>query len=142
MVAKTPWLRVDEFWDVVEACRRGSTGLTSFDEALVSHLVGWDFPRIAGFHNTLWYDVGVFHDTELWAVMREGCYSFAFGQNSWERYGGWLVAQGREFHEAVMADPWVAKTRLPDAEELASGEFVIFVAYKAASRKTKEEYEL
>jgi len=55
------------------------------------HLYRMDYARMAAFHNTLWYDVGVFHRGRLWDIMCEIDETLG-SQNSWERYGGWLVA--------------------------------------------------
>lgn len=141
MVARdVPFLPRDEFWAVVEDCRRRSADSVAFGEVVTATLAGWDFRRMAAFHNTLWYDVGVFHRGRLWDVMCAIDETLG-SQNSWERYGGWLVAQGREFHEAVMRDPELARTRLPD-EAALSDEGIIFAAQEACLRKTDRKHDL
>jgi hypothetical protein len=63
------------------------------------------------------------------------------GQNSWERYGGWLVAQGRDFFEAVMRDPELARTRLP-SEDALTDEGIIFASQMACYVRTDGKYDL
>jgi hypothetical protein len=62
---EAPFLPRDEFWAVVEDCRRRSIDSRPFAETLSPTRAGWDFPKIAAFHNTLWYDIGVFHKGRL-----------------------------------------------------------------------------
>jgi hypothetical protein len=64
-------------------------------------LDSWALPRVAAFAKIMWFDVDVYDAEELWDLMREAV-DYLESDNSWEEYGGWLIAQGRVFHEAVM----------------------------------------
>jgi hypothetical protein len=141
MKREVPWLSRDEFWVVIEDCRGHTADTSSFAERLPEQLVPWDFPRLGAFHNTMWYDVGVFQRGELWDVVRER-EPLLGSQNAWECYGGWLIAQGREFHEAVLRQPRLALSRLPSWEEIDDGESIIFAAQEACFRKTDRNYDL
>lgn len=141
MGRSVPWLARDEFWSAIEECRQGSVDCKSFAERLAAHLTGWEFTRLAAFHNTMWYDVGVFHRGTLWDLLYQQ-EPLLGSQNAWECYGGWLIAQGRAFHEAVMRDPTLALARLPTWEEIDAGEAIIFAAQEACYRKTGRQYDL
>ena len=74
--------------------------------------------------------------------MRPMAWYFDSGDDSWECYGGWLIAQGREFHEAVMRDACVALARVPSGEDVWQGESVIFVAQRVCAKKTGGKWGL
>lgn len=141
MKREVPWLSRDEFWATIEECRRELADTRSFPERLPAHLADWEFTQLAAFHNTMWYDVGVFHRGALWELLC-GQEPLLGSQNAWECYGGWLIAQGRAFHEAVMRDPTLALSRLPTWEEIDDGELVIFAAQEACLRKTGRQHDL
>jgi len=143
MMRDGEFLPVEEFWSVVEACRCRSIDTASFAEGLAFALITWDYHQLAAFHNTMWYDVGVYHATELRGILLEQeDYDWLSSQNAWESYGGWLIGQGRKFHEKVMHKPQVALTRLPSDVEIDAGERVIFAAEEACLRKTERKYGL
>jgi hypothetical protein len=141
MGREVPWLSRDEFWSVVEGSRQGSTDTASFAERLLAQLTDWEFNRLAAFHNTMWYDVGVFHGGALWDLVYQQ-EPLLGSQNAWECFGSWLIAQGRAFHEAVMRQQALALDRLPSWEEIDGGESVIFAAQEACLRKTERRYDL
>jgi hypothetical protein len=141
MATAIPWLSRDEFWSVIEECRKKSHDVASFADWLVSFLTPWDFQRLGGFYNTMWYDIRVFHRGQLWDVML-GVDELLGTQNAWECYGGWLIVQGRAFHEAVMSDPSLALSCLPTWDELEHGESIIFAAQAACLRKTNQREDL
>ncbi|HTU22905.1 MAG TPA: DUF4240 domain-containing protein [Gemmataceae bacterium] len=141
MARSVPWLSRDEFWSAIEECRQISLDCESFAERLVAHLSSWGFAKLAAFHNTMWYDVSVFHRGTLWNLVYQQ-EPLLGSQNAWECYGGWLIAQGREYHESVMRDPALALTRLPTWQEIDAGETVIFSAQEACLRKTGRRYNL
>lgn len=96
---------------------------------------------MAAFHNTMWHDVGVFHRGELRDVVyqREPLLG---SHDAWECYGGWLIAQGRDFQEAVIREPRTSLSRIPSWEEIDDGESIIFAAQEACLRQTEREYDL
>lgn len=137
-----PSITEDQFWQIVEACRRtDDDDLFAFDERLASHLATCDYPTIAGFHNLLQRFCFSYRNSWLSRVTRDAGHDNS-SDNSWQRYMGWLVAQGREFFERVNANAEVALERLPPNEDYQNGELVIFTDYKAMRRKSGEELEL
>jgi hypothetical protein len=132
----------DEFWSHIEECRQHSDGISSFNRLLEATLDTWPLPKLAAFHKVMWFDLGVYHDDgELWSLMYPAV-KYLGSDNSWDNYGGWLIAQGREFFEAVMHDPNIALTRIPSFDEVHEGESVIFVAQRVCSKKTERNWGL
>src|SRR5262249_47850920 len=134
----------DEFWMYIEQCRAQAVGMPEFNRLLEAMLDAWDLPKLAAFHKVMWFDVGVYHDEgerELWDLMYRAA-DYLGSDNSWDSYGGWLIAQGREFYEAVMRDPRVALTRVPQPDDVWEGETVIFVAQRVCLKKTDNKWGL
>jgi hypothetical protein len=132
----------DEFWTYIEQCRQHSDNMPAFNRLLEAMLDTWEMPKIAAFHKVMWYDIGVSHDGgELWDIMYQAA-DYLGSADTWECYGGWLIAQGREFYEAVMRNPQVALTRVPPAEDVWEGESLIFVAQHVCAKKTGGKWGL
>src|ERR1043165_9715252 len=126
----------DEFWMYIEQCRQHSSTMQAFNRVLEEMLDHWELPKLAAFHKVMWDDLGVYNNKELWNIV-EPLTGIA-GDDSWERYGGGLSAQGREFYEAVMQDPKVAATRIPPKDDIFEGESVIFLAQVVCVKKTEK----
>jgi Protein of unknown function (DUF4240) len=131
----------DEFWSSIELCRQHSDCMPAFNRVLEAMLDHWELPRLAVFHKVMWSDIGVYHDDTFWEIMYRAA-DYLGSDNSWDSYGGWLIAQGRDFHEAVMRDPQVALTRIPPPEEVWEGESVIFLAQRVCMKKTDHRWGL
>jgi Protein of unknown function (DUF4240) len=111
-------ITLDELWEHIEQCHAGAAGMREFSRLLESLLDTWALPKLAAFHWVMWSDIGVYHeerDRELWELMYQAA-DYVGSDNSWDSYGGWLIAQGREFFEAVMRDSQVALTRVSPGE--------------------------
>jgi hypothetical protein len=130
----------DEFWQCVERCRQHSDGMGTFNFVLETMLDAWDLPRLVAFHKIMWHDIGVHHDDALWDVVEP--LTGIDGDDTWECYEGWLIAQGRQFHETVMRNPQMAATRVPSLDDVFEGESVIFVAQRLCSKKTGGKWGL
>jgi hypothetical protein len=130
----------DEFWRYIEQCRRQADSMPAFNRVLEAMLDQWELPKLAAFHKVMWRDLGVYHGDDLWAVFAP--LTGIGGDDTWECYGGWLIAQGRKFHEAVMRDPQVDATRVPPRADVFEGESVIFVAQRVCGKKTDGKWGL
>jgi hypothetical protein len=133
-----------EFWKYIEQCRTASHSMKEFAQQLESLLDTWEFPALAAFHRIMWSDIGVYHDEgngELSELMSQQV-EYLDSDDAWEWYGGWLIAQGQEFFEAVLRDPQVALTRLPSPEDVREGESVIFAAQRVCLKKTDNQRSL
>lgn len=126
----------DEFWSYIELCRLHTNNMPAFNRLLETIVDDWKLPKIAAFHKVMWDDIGVYQDGgELWGLMHKAV-DYLGGDDSWDCYGGWLIAQGREFHETVLRDPQVALTHIPPEDDIYEGESVIFVGQRVCSKKT------
>jgi hypothetical protein len=114
--------------------------MAGFNARLRDRLVGLDLPDLAAFHRILRRDVGVYLPHALWAVV-DPANRVIGGEDAWEMYGAWLVAQGREFREAVRRDHRAALARLPGGEELYGAEWFLFAAAEEFSARTDEQPE-
>jgi hypothetical protein len=130
----------DEFWGYIEQCRQHSDGTPAFNRLLESMLDAWELPKLAAFHKVMWEDIGVYNGEELWAIVEP--LTGIGGDDTWECYGGWLIAQGRKFYEAVIRDPRVAATRVPPLDDIFEGESVLFVAQRVCGKKTGGKWGL
>jgi hypothetical protein len=119
-------MTLDKFWDIIESCR-AATGrdMAAFNREIASRLSAWELDELASFYWILWGDVGLYNDHELWHIV-DPDREIISGEDSWEAYGGWLVAQGREYHDAVQRDPQEATRRLPTPDDIDRGEDFIF----------------
>jgi hypothetical protein len=135
------WLSREEFWAVIDDCRQITSDTHAFAERLPAILLPWDFPKLGAFHNLLWYDIGVFHQGELWDIVRQQ-EPLLGSQNAWECFGGWLISKGQVFHEAVLQQPLIVLSQMPSWGEIDDGESIIFAAQEACLRKTDRKYDL
>lgn len=133
-------MTVDGFWEIVEACRPDGGGMAAFNERLGDRLKRLDLPELASFHRILWHDVGVYNPHALWAVV-DPTHRLIGGEDTWEAYGAWLVAQGRAFREAVLGDHRVALTRPLDGIDFSDGSWFLFAASEEFSERTDEQPE-
>ncbi len=131
----------DEFWSFIENCRQHFDNMVTFNRLLEEMLDHWELPKLAAFHKVMWFDIGVYHSDSFWEIMYPAL-DYLGSDNSWDSYGGWLIAQGRAFHEAVMADPRIALSRIPPPDDVWEGESVIFVAQRVCSKKTDGKWGL
>ena len=87
----------------------------------------------------MWTDIGV-HNDDLLPVIEP--LTGISGGDTLECYEGWLIAQGREFHEAVTHNPKVAASRISSMDDVFEGEYVIFVAQRVCGKKTCGKWSL
>src|SRR5688572_23300264 len=118
-------MSLEEFWGYIEQCRQHSDSMPAFNLVLEEMLDHWELPKLAAFHKVMRFDIGVENSEDLWDIVSQVA-EYVETENAWQDYGGWLIAQGRDFHEAVMCDPQVALTRIPPADDVWEGESVIF----------------
>jgi hypothetical protein len=136
-----PSMTEDRFWGIVEECRRSSGDVFAFNERLVAYLAGCDLPTIVAFSSAMGGKTGEYPNSSFRGTLREAGRDYST-DGSWQRYMGWLVAQGREFYDAVLEDPDVALSRLPESEDCQNHEPVIFAASAAIRRKSGGEWDL
>jgi hypothetical protein len=96
----------DEFWTYIEHYGEYSDSIPSFNRLPEAMLDPWELPKLAAFHKLMWRDIGVHNDDDLRGIVAP--LAGTGGDDTWECHGGWLIAHGRRFYEAVMRHPHVA----------------------------------
>lgn len=129
-------MTIDTFWDLIRKSRRGhAADCDQIADNLTSRLEKLDPPEIISFDHHLWDMVNQAFSWDLWAVayiINGGCSDDGFTD-----FRGWLVAQGREYFEKVMADPQAAARRVRDEE--VECEAILYAATYAYENKTGQE---
>lgn len=129
-------MNIDAFWNLIKQSRRGATeDCDEFAENLTARLEKLEPAEIISFQQHLWTLLGDSYRRDLWAV----AYIINGGtsDDGFEYFRGWLIAQGREFFEQVLADPEKAASRVKDEE--AECESILYAALQAYENKTGQE---
>ena len=96
-------MTLDEFWMHIEAAKREASSVELIPQALTRRLSQLPENEIVEFSNHFRDCLNRSNDARLWvaaSVMMGGC-----GDDSFDYFRGWLIAQGREVFEGVLADP-------------------------------------
>jgi hypothetical protein len=128
----------NEFWSHIEQCRSQADGMPAFNRRLEAILDDWELPKLGAFHKAMWCNIGVQPGEDLLDLMYE--VAEHVGVDEGYGYAGWLIAQGRDFHEAVMRDERVALTRIPSQEDVHEGESVTWASTRVCVKKTGGRY--
>lgn len=135
---------VQRFWQVVEEARAASGGAVGVDGDVVAHvavalLARRDAGEIVEAQRALWTLMAWSYRSPLWAaayLINGGC-----SDDGFDYFRGWLILQGRETFERVVADPDVL-AELPAVRLVAAhglelgGEAALAIAWEAHRRAT------
>jgi len=91
------------FWNTIEQARKSAGSADEMPPWLIQHLGGLEESSIVGFQAQLREAMDVSYDARLWlaaVVMMNGC-----GDDSFDYFRAWLIAQGREVFEVALNDP-------------------------------------
>ena len=130
---------VDRFWELVEASRRHASDCEGQTGALISLLEQLHPEEIVSFRDHLNARRGEAYRWDLWAVayiVNGGCSDDCF-----DYFGGWLVAQGRDYFEAALTSPERAADRASPAESIQC-EGILYAPRQAYKNKTGRELPL
>ncbi len=124
----------NEFWQLIDRSRRESGG-DVWDQAalLTDALAEWDPEEIVSFDRHFAGQMRKAYRADLWAaayIVNQGCSDDAFAD-----FRAWLIGQGKQVFEAVLADP----ERLGDLVEpgeTADCEDMLFAGSRAYRRRT------
>jgi hypothetical protein len=127
---------IDTFWELIRKSRRGATqDCEQITENLTARLEKLEPAEIISFDEHMGNLLDQAYRWDLWAVayiINGGCSDDGFLD-----FRGWLIAQGKEFFEQVMADPETAARRVRDEE--IECEAILGPWYDAYINKTGEE---
>jgi len=126
----------DPFWDLIEASRRQSSNCDDQADLLVKLLAERTPDEIIAFDEQLFRRRLESFRWDLWAVayvIHGGCSNDCF-----DYFRGWLIAQGRQYFEAALAQAERAADRVTTGWS-AQCEGILYVAYQAYEQRTGHE---
>jgi hypothetical protein len=116
--------------------------MASFNAGLQRALIELPSEEVWSFHKWVWHYVhrlqwhrGMRFNDDLDACLGEAM-GLRLGGDTGECYAGWVVAQGREFYELLLREPWRATERLPSWDDVWEGESVVFLASRVFRERT------
>jgi hypothetical protein len=123
----------DRFWKIIDWARERTEDAEEVAEVVTEVLESHSPEEIVAFDRALWERRQESYRYDVWAaayIVNGGC-----SDDGFEYFRGWLIAQGREFFEAVLADPQRVGDRVPEGEEVECEE-MLYVARQAYENKT------
>lgn len=121
-----------QFWEIIRKSRRSAADCDAHAEQLRTRLQKLEPQQILTFDQHMRQRLAEAYRWDLWAVayiVNGGCSDDAFGY-----FRGWLVAQGKEFFEAVLHNPEHAARRAREGE--VECEAILYAAAEAYEAKT------
>lgn len=127
-------MSLDQFWEMVEATRIKSGDGVADPEQLRGALARRPLAEILGFQLRLAECLATSYRLDLWAVaylVKGGCSNDGF-----DYFRGWLIAQGRTYFEAALADAERAADRAEGRD--SECEEMLGVALQAWAQRSKK----
>jgi len=130
----------DEFWALIEDSRRSTEDLDEQVETLQLLLEGHSEQDILDFDRHFHDALDAAYHWDIWAaayIINSGC-----SDDGFDYFMGWLIAQGRKYYEATLADPNQAGVRV-EPGDFAECESIWYAAPGAYEKLTgkKDFYE-
>ncbi|MFD1211787.1 DUF4240 domain-containing protein [Arthrobacter sp. GCM10027362] len=127
------------FWEIIERTQNASGGRIQTQTVELEHCLA-ELPaaEIAAFDIEFARHHDELYSWDLWGaafLLQNGC-----GDDCFEYFRSWVIAQGRDYFEVVRDDPSaLADGRLGDEEEVAEAELLSYVASDTYTRLTGRE---
>jgi hypothetical protein len=125
------------FWQLIEQSKAESSDCDEQAQHLTKSLAQLEAEEIIGFDKHFTQLGNESYRWDLWAVaylVLGGC-----SDDSFDYFRSWLISQGQEFFEQVMANPELAADRIEAAEEGAECEEIMYAAAQAYQQVTGQE---
>jgi hypothetical protein len=123
-------MTTEQFWNIIESARQEDANPESVAATVRSTLERLTVDEVLGFERELMKRHAESYRWDLWAVayiVNGGC-----SDDGFDYFRGWLVAKGRNYYEAALADPVRAADEAePDANECEDMLYVAASAYKS-----------
>jgi hypothetical protein len=105
----------DEFWKLIAKSRRGAEDIDAQMDRLGELLRKLDPKEVVGFDRRFLECARAAFRNDLWAAayIISGC-----SDDGFDYFVGWLVAQGRAYFEAALADPAKAGRRVEPGDDV------------------------
>lgn len=128
---------IDTFSELIRKSRRGAAqDCDQIAESLTARLEKMELSESISFDVHMWNLVEQAYRWDLWAVayiINGGC-----SDDGFVYFRGWLISQGKEFFEQVMANPKAAARRVRDEE--VECQDILHAGYVAYNNKTGQEF--
>jgi hypothetical protein len=126
----------DHFWKLIDKSRRGAEDVEAQMAKLLELVTNLEPKEILSFDRRFQECIRDAYRQELWAaayIINGGC-----SDDGFDYFLGWLVAQGRRYFEAALADPEKAGRRVEPGEEVECEDMwsVAARAYEATTGKS------
>jgi hypothetical protein len=124
-------MTTDQFWNIINSAREEDADPESVAATVRSTLEGLTLDEVLGFERELTKRHAESYRWDLWAVayiVNGGC-----SDDGFDYFRGWLVANGRNYFEAALADP----VRAADDAESDANECEDMLAVAASVYKSK-----
>jgi hypothetical protein len=123
-------MTTDQFWNIIESARQEDADPESVAAAVKSTLEELPADEVLGFERELIKRQAESYRWDLWAVayiVNGGC-----SDDGFDYFRGWLIAKGRTYYEAALADPMRAADEAePDANECEDMLYAAASVYKS-----------
>jgi hypothetical protein len=129
----------EQFWKLIKQSKRGTEDSEEQAEKLTELLTRLEPAEIIDFEQHLMRRRNEAYRWDIWAVayiINGGC-----SDDGFEYFLGWLIAQGKEFYEAVLQNAEQAAKKVRDGEEVEC-ESILYAARYAYEGKTGTEMPL
>lgn len=126
----------EEFWKLIQRSKRGTEDCDDQSEKLTELLTKLDLKEITDFDRNLLKQRIKSYRYDIWAVayiINGGC-----SDDGFEYFRGWLIAQGKEFFNAVLENPEYTAKKVKDGDGIECEE-ILYVAYEAYKKRTGDE---
>jgi hypothetical protein len=123
-------MTTEQFWNIIESARQEDANPESVAATVRSTLEGLTTDEVLGFEREVIKRQAESYRWDLWAVayiVNGGC-----SDDGFDYFRGWLIAKGRSYYEAALADPVrAADAAEPDANECEDMIHVAAAVYKS-----------
>jgi hypothetical protein len=123
-------MTTEQFWNINESAREEDANPEAVAATVRSTLEGLTIEEVVGFERELTRRRAESYRWDLWAVayiVNGGC-----SDDGFDYFRGWLIAKGRSYFEAALADPVrAADDAEPDANECEDMLYVAASVYKS-----------
>lgn len=129
-------MTIERFWEIIDQCSENIEYLEDQADNVTELLATLEPVEIISFQRHFYYRLFESYRWDLWAVayiVKGGCSSDGF-----EYFRCWLIAQGKNFFEAVLREPQYVAEQVEDGEDMEF-EQIMYAASYAYEEKTGKE---
>lgn len=126
-----------QFWTLIEESREGISDCEEQSEKLTNLLAALPPQEIVGFAQQLHERLTEAYRWDLWGaayLINGGC-----SDDGFEYFRGWVISQGQEFYESVLANPERAADKINNDADYFECEDILYASLQAYEKVTGRE---